>query len=137
MKKLAFIFMLFIPIFSFGQLTESFADGDFTVNPAWTGTTTNFMVNAAGQLQSKATAASTSYLFTPSEAIDTATWECWVKVNYNPSSGNYPAIYLVSDSDNPLNGCNGYFVKILPELLSSPKRRFRTRPIVLPKKIPT
>jgi len=112
MKKLALIFMLFIPIFSFGQLTESFADGDFTVNPAWTGTTTNFMVNAAGQLQSKATAASTSFLFTPSEAIDNATWECWVKVNYNPSSGNYPVIYLASDSDNPVNGCNGYFVKI-------------------------
>jgi hypothetical protein len=112
MKKLAFIFMLFTPVFCFSQFTESFADGNFSDNPVWTGTTSNFWVNVAGQLQSKATVASTSYLFTASEAIDNATWECWVKINYNPSSGNYPAIYIITDNNDLSSGCNGYFVKI-------------------------
>ena len=112
MKNLAFIFMLFVPVFGFSQIYETFSDGNFTDNPTWTGTSSNFWVNALGQLQSKAIIASTSYLFTPSEAIDNATWECWVKINYNPSSGNYPAIYIISDSNDLSSGCNGYFVKI-------------------------
>ena len=112
MKKLAFIFMLFVPVFCFGQFTETFAGGNFTDNPVWTGVTSNFFVNTSGQLQSKATTASTSWLFTVSEAIDNASWECWVKINYNPSSGNYQAIYIVSDNNDVSSGCNGYFVKI-------------------------
>lgn len=112
MKKLALIFMLFLSVFSFGQLTETFSDGDFTNNPTWTGTTSNFWVNPSGQLQSKASAASTSYLVTASEAIENASWECWVKINYNPSAGNYPAIYIISDTNDLSSGCNGYFVKI-------------------------
>jgi len=112
MKKLAFIFMLFMPVFCFSQLTETFADGNFTDNPAWTGTTSNFFVNSSGQLQSKAAAASTSWLITASEAINNATWECWVKINYNPTSGNYPVIYIIADNNDLNSGCNGYFVKI-------------------------
>ncbi len=112
MKKLAFIFMLFVPFFCFAQFTETFSDGNFTENMVWTGTTYNFWVNTAGQLQSKAASASTSWLFTTSEAIDNASWECWVKINYNPSSGNYPVIYIISDNNDLSTGCNGYFIKI-------------------------
>ena len=104
--------MLFIPVFGFSQVSETFSDGDFISNPAWTGMSSNFQVNSSGQLQSKASVASTSWLFTASEAIDNASWECWVKINYNPSSGNYPAIYIISDNNDLTSGCNGYFVKV-------------------------
>ena len=104
--------MIFLPFFCFSQVNESFLDGNFINNPIWTGTTANFMVNPAFQLQSKAITASTSYLFTPSEAFDDAVWECWVKINYNPSSGNYAAVYLASDNNDLSTGCYGYFVKI-------------------------
>jgi len=112
MKKLGLFFMIILPFFCFGQVNESFLDGNFINNPNWTGTTSNFMVNNALQLQSNATAADTSFLFTPSEAFDTATWECWVKMNLNPSSNNNMSVYIVSDRADIANGCYGYFIQI-------------------------
>lgn len=104
--------MFFVPIFCFGQVNESFLDGNFINNPIWTGSTSNFFVNSAFQLQSQATSTSTSFLFTPSEAIENATWECWVKITYSTSATNYAAIYLVSDKNDITSGCNGYYVQI-------------------------
>lgn len=112
MKNLSLFFVFFVPVLCFGQVNETFSDGDFTNNPTWTGTTSNFTVNAAYQLQSQATTTSTSYLFTPSEAFDNATWECWVKITYNPSAYNYAIIYLTSDKNDLTSGCNGYYVQI-------------------------
>ena len=112
MKNISVFLAIFVPIFCFGQVNETFLYGNFINNPIWTGTSSNFFVNPSMQLQSKATVASTSYLFTPSEAIDDATWECWVKINYNPSSSNYASIYLVSDKNDLTSGCNGYYVQI-------------------------
>ncbi|MBV5283022.1 MAG: hypothetical protein JZU53_11390 [Paludibacter sp.] len=112
MKNLSVFLAIFVPFFCFSQVNETFLDGNFINNPIWTGTSSNFSVNTSMQLQSKAAVASTSYLFTPSEAIDDATWECWVKINYNPSSGNYASIYLVSDKNDLTSGCNGYYVQV-------------------------
>ena len=112
MKKLGLFFMILLPFFCFGQVNESFSDGNFTDNPTWTGDVFNFMVNSSFQLQSKAIAADTSYLFTPSEAFENATWEYWLKLNLNPSSNNNAAVYLVSDKADVSAGCNGYFVQI-------------------------
>ncbi|MEI6752460.1 MAG: lamin tail domain-containing protein [Paludibacter sp.] len=112
MKKSGLIFMIFLPFFCLGQVNDRFTDGDFTTLPAWTGITTNFQVNTSGQLQSKATTSSTSYLFTPSEAFDNATWECWVKINYNSTVYNYVSIYIASDRNELSTGCYGYFVQI-------------------------
>lgn len=112
MKNLGLFFMIFLPVFCFGQVNESFLDGNFINNPIWTGTTANFTVNSALQLQSQATATSTSFLFTPSEAIENASWECWVKINYSTSSSNYASIYLISDKADISTGCNAYYVQI-------------------------
>lgn len=112
MKKLSIFFVIFLPIYCIGQVTESFSDGNFTQNPVWTGHVDNFTVNSSFQLQSKATSTSNSFLFTPSEAFDDATWECWVKIAYNPSSSNYASIYIASDKSDIANGCNGYYVQI-------------------------
>lgn len=112
MKNLSLFFVFFVPVLCFSQVNDSFSDGNFTINPVWTGTTSGFIVNAAFQLQSNTSASSTSYLFTPSEAFDNATWECWVKINYNPSAYNYACIYLSSDKNDVSAGCNGYYVQI-------------------------
>jgi len=112
MKNLSLIFILFVPFFCFAQVNESFLDGNFINNPIWTGTTTNFTVNNSLQLQSQAKATSVSFLFTPSEAMENATWECWVKINYSTSSSNYAAIYLASDRNDITSGCNGYYVQV-------------------------
>jgi len=112
MKRSSLFFAFFVPILCFGQVNDSFSDGNFTINPSWTGATTNFFVNSALQLQSQAVATSISVLFTPSEAFDDASWECWVKITYTTSSSNYAAIYLTSDKSDITGGCNAYYVQI-------------------------
>jgi hypothetical protein len=112
MKKFILSFVLFVPVCCFAQFNETFSDGNFTNNPVWSGTSSNFTVNSSSQLQSKAAASSTSYLFTSSEAFDDATWECWVKITYNPSSQNYASIYIVADRNDISAGCYGYYVQI-------------------------
>ena len=112
MKNLSIIFGFFVPILCFGQVNESFSDGNFINNPNWTGTTSNFMVNTAFQLQSDASTTSTSFLITPSQALDDATWECWVKATYTTSASNYASFYLAFDKENLSAGCNGYYVQI-------------------------
>jgi hypothetical protein len=44
--------------------------------------------------------------------MDDATWECSVKINYNPSSSNYASIYIISDKNDLTSSCNGYYVQI-------------------------
>ena len=112
MKKLSLFFVFFVPVLSFGQVNDTFSDGNITDNPEWTGTTSNFVVNPYFQLQSQAKVASTSFLFTPSEAFDNATWECRVKMTYNPSAYNYACVYLASDKNDITSGCNGYYVQV-------------------------
>lgn len=112
MKKLVVIFPIFVSFFSFAQFNEQFSDGNFTENPVWEGTTENFIVNSDFQLQSNASSASSSFLFTASEAIDNAAWECWVKITYPTSNNNYASIYLVSDRTDISEECNAYYVKI-------------------------
>lgn len=105
-------FLLFAPFFCFTQVSESFSDGDFTQNPTWTGMVSRFWVNHAFQLQSIAQEASTSYLFTPSTAIENGVWECRLKIDYPTSSSNYACIYIISDVSVLENGLKGYFVQV-------------------------
>lgn len=112
MKSHLLFFTIFVPVFLFAQINESFTDGNFTANPVWTGNTQNFKVTTSGQLQSCAQSTSVSALFTPSVSFINAEWNCWVKINYSTSSSNYAAIYISSDTDSISNGCNAYYVQI-------------------------
>ena len=112
MKSYMLFFLFFTPFFCFTQVSESFSDGNFTRDPTWTGTVSNFIVNYAFQLQSAAPVASTSYLFTPSYAIENAVWECRLKIEYPTSSSNYACMYIISDVSTLENGIKGYFVQV-------------------------
>lgn len=105
-------FLLIAPFFCFAQVLESFSDGNFTQNPTWTGTTSNFIVNKAFELQSAAQGASASYLFTPSAAVQHGVWECRLKIDYPTSSSNYVCLYIISDVNVLENGLKGYFVQV-------------------------
>ena len=111
MRPTPFAF-LFLALHAAAQVDEHFSDGDFTRNPAWTGTVDRFIVNNALQLQSAAEEASKSYLFTPSKAFDQAEWQCWVSIDYPTSQYNYAAFYLASDRSDDLDACNAYYVRI-------------------------
>ncbi len=112
MRKITPFAFLFLALHAAAQVDEHFSDGDFTRNPAWTGTADRFIVNNALQLQSAAEEASRSYLFTPSEAFDQAEWQCWVSIDYPTSQYNYAAFYLASDRSDDLDACNAYYVRI-------------------------
>jgi hypothetical protein len=112
MKSSVLFFFHLLPILAFSQLFDQFTDGNFSHNPEWIGTTANFRVNAALQLQSAAPVASTSYLFTRSKAVESAGWECTFIIDYPTSSTNFACMYLISDQPNIENGLNGYYVQV-------------------------
>lgn len=112
MKKSVLFFLLFMPFLAFGQVEEDFSDGDFTINPVWTGTTSSFIVNANFQLQSNAVNAGAHWLFTPSEAIMNAEWECAFLIDYPTSSTNFACFYIISDVAQINSALQGYYVQV-------------------------
>ena len=116
LKKLLLnlIAIVFLKTLCAGQITETFADGDFTNNPTWVGGTTDWIVNSSFQLQSNNTVAnSIFYLSTASTKATTAEWDFYCQITFNPSSANYIDVYLMaSASDLTLTATSGYFVRI-------------------------
>jgi len=106
--------LLLIIITTRSQLTENFADGDFTNNPVWTGGAVDFIVNAGLQLQSNNTNTnSTYYLSTANTLATTAEWDFYVKLDFATSSVNYADVFLIaSSSDLTAAATTGYFVRI-------------------------
>lgn len=94
------------------QFSDDFSDGDFTVNPVWSGDAGKFSINA-NRLQLTAPASTDkAYLSTPSLAINDATWEFLVTIVGSTSGSNYADVYLTSDGANLSGSLNGYFVRI-------------------------
>jgi hypothetical protein len=95
------------------QWTDNFTDGNFSDNPKWTGDTSKFIVNTSGMLQLNALSTDIiAQLATKSDISTKATWCFKVKMDFNPSSGNYAKVYLMSDTDDFRNSVNGYYVRI-------------------------
>jgi len=111
MKRSIFL-LLFIPFWLNAQLTENFTDGNFTSDPAWSGTVEKYIVNAEMQLQLNATEAGQAWLSTPYTAFSgTAEWRFWIKLAFSPSGSNYSDVYLLSDQADLSGTLNGYFLR--------------------------
>ncbi|MBD2713958.1 lamin tail domain-containing protein [Microvirga sp. STR05] len=116
MKKLMLpLLAVLLPLAATAQLTETFADGEFTQNPSWTGDATSFQVTSQ-QLQSDgpATTGTQLQLVTPCQAATGGTvWEFWANLRLATSSGNYADVWLVSEqADLKATGNRGYFVRL-------------------------
>ncbi len=112
-RQFFFLIFILIPTLGFGQFVDDFSDGDFTANPTWSGDAANFEVDGGQKLHLNAPAESdTSYLSVFSEAIDDATWEFLVELDFNPSSSNLARVYLVSNNSNLEGALNGYYVRL-------------------------
>jgi len=108
---LTFCFFL-ITLQVLAQFTDNFSDGEFTTGPVWNGNNTKFSASTQ-QLQLVAPAvAETAYLSTTSGAINNATWEFFIQLDFNPSSTNYARVYLVSDKLDLSGALNGYYVML-------------------------
>lgn len=111
---LAFLVVILFAVNTKAQFTENFSDGDFTASPAWTGSSSDWNVNSAGQLQSNNTVAnSTFYITTPSTLATEAEWEFYVQLGFNTSSTNYVDVFLMAAAnDLTAPATDGYYVKI-------------------------
>jgi hypothetical protein len=106
-----FTILLFCPLFTLAQLTDSFNDGDFTNAPTWAGNTGDFTVTGDMLNSNGPQASSVIYLSTASTLIDSAEWNFLLRLDFNPSSSNQARIYLVSDQQDLSGALNGYFVQ--------------------------
>lgn len=95
-----------------GQVTDDFSDGDFTANPSWQGTTSEFIVNASQQVQTNNSIAATSYITTPHglSTLQNHEWHFWVKQNFSPSSSNFGKVFLSADNSDLTAVQNGYYL---------------------------
>ena len=113
MKKILTILLFSVNLLSFSQWTDDFSDGDFLNSPAWQGQTGNFEIDALNQLHLIAPAFDdTSYLAVPSTAIENASWEFYVEMDFATSGTSLSRVYLTSNNSNLKNALNGYFVMI-------------------------
>ena len=110
------IFSIFIHSSFWGQLTESFNDGDFTSNPTWIGDGSKYEVNGSFELHSNGPAISdTAYLSSNTGSLDfnsTIVWQFYVAMSFNPSNSNNCRVYLTSDNTNLKASLNGYYIRI-------------------------
>ncbi|HEY0651629.1 MAG TPA: lamin tail domain-containing protein, partial [Chryseosolibacter sp.] len=117
------IFSKSIPVFvllwsfmtqqALGQIADNFADGNLTSDPAWAGSTANYIVNGSGRLQLNAPVAGSSFLSLPF-SIPTnhnTQWEFVIAHNFSASTQNLTRVYLMSDTQDPLAIQNGYFLQ--------------------------
>lgn len=94
------------------QFTDSFSDGEFITNPGWTGDNSKFSVQV-NRLRLTAPAVNdVAYLSVPSAAINDASWEFLVHLDFDPSGSNYTDVYVVSDQPALTSLLNGYFVRV-------------------------
>lgn len=95
------------------QVFDDFGDGNFYANPAWYGSTDNFIVNASSQLQLSANAAGTSWLSTAFVVVagQNIVWEFYLKQSFDPSSANFGRFYLMSDQRDLSGPLNGYYLQ--------------------------
>lgn len=113
MRKTLLLFMLLSVKLTFGQVSDDFTDGNFSVNPTWSGDASKFYVNSSKQLQSSLNTVSQSVILTTANFLATnVKWEFSVQMNFDPSASNKVRIYLISDQENLTGSLNGYFVQI-------------------------
>lgn len=114
MRKTLLFFILLCTKLSFAQVIDSFSDGDFTNNPTWSGTTSYFHV-VDGVLSSNGPqATSTLYLSTPNSLSSNVAWEFYVNLGFDPSTTNYPRIYLISNQADlsATSGIQAYYLQL-------------------------
>ena len=107
-----FFFWMSVPFLN-AQVSDDFADGEFSSNPTWTGNSNVFIVNPSQQLQLNNVNAATSYLSIPHglSNLQNHEWRFWLKQNFSPSSSNFGKVYLSADNNDLNLVQNGYYLQ--------------------------
>lgn len=99
----------------YAQLNEDFSDGNFNVNPVWTGSnaSVDFIISSAQLRSNSVQSGSSFYISTENTLALNAKWEFQVNLQFSTSGSNYTDVYLISDkADLKSTLINGYFVRI-------------------------
>src|SRR5690554_2236189 len=114
MRQLLLIFCSFFIFTSWGQMSDSYDDGDFTNNPTWVGDVTDFIVNTNNELQLNAAASGESYLSTPHTLTQLEDREWRFKINYafSPSYYNNGDNYMTASDADFSTAPDGIFMRI-------------------------
>lgn len=125
--RLLFLSFIFISSILSAQVTDNFTDGDFSLNPLWSGDAAEFTVNTSKQLQLNNTIAGASYLSTASStsSLNNIEWRFYIKQSFAASSSNYGRVYLASDQANLEGSLNGYYLQFGEALSNDAVELFR------------
>lgn len=94
------------------QVLDDFSDGNIHANPYWFGDTAQFQV-LNGELQLQAIPQSdTSYLSTPINPPDSASWAFTFELDFNPSSSNYLRWFPLADEPDLTVSENAYYLQM-------------------------
>jgi len=105
--------ILFGPILAYGQFVDDFSDGDFTNAPMWFGEDMNFEVDVNNKLHLNAPPVTdVTRLSVASQAINNASWEFTIAMDFNPTSANFAQVFLTASSSDLEGDLAGYFVRI-------------------------
>lgn len=112
-KTLLFLLLLCTKI-TFAQLNDSFTDGDFTNSPSWIGNTTSFQIIDGVLVSNGPQSTSTLYLSTTNSLSNNVAWEFYLNLTFDPSTANYPRIYLASNQQDlsSTTALQGYYLQI-------------------------
>ena len=112
--KYLLLLLLLCPLLAVAQLAETFADGDFTQKPAWTGDVGSFRVaNQVLQSAGPATTGTHLQLVTPCQASTGTSWEFWANLKLATSASNLADVWLLaSQPDLKSAATTGYFVRL-------------------------
>ncbi|MEY4126748.1 MAG: hypothetical protein RL737_937, partial [Bacteroidota bacterium] len=112
LRILLFHFFLALTLCFNAQLSDNFSDGDFTQNPVWQGSTGDFIVNGAGELQLNSVLAGASYVSTPHllSNLTNKEWQIKVRQTFSPSSSNFGKVFLTADNADMNLVQNGYYL---------------------------
>ena len=127
MRYILINFFILTSSLLFAQISDDFSDGDFTTNPAWSGTPGDYIVNAGFETQLNNTIAASSYLSTAHglATLDTKEWKFWTKQTFAPSSTNYGRVYLTSSSPDLTSDPDGFYIQLGEALSNDAVRLFK------------
>jgi hypothetical protein len=108
---------LLLAVFYFGaasaQVIERFSDGDFTQNPIWFGSGSQWAVDSF-RLRSSATGPNQRFSISTFSSPDTTLQLTMdISLGFNPSSQNYVDVFVMSTDTNLLSTTSvGYFIRM-------------------------
>lgn len=111
MKRILF-FLILLPIYLQSQVRDDFSDGNFTLNPVWTGDTSAFKVNSQYQLQLSSSESDTSCLITKVNSFEDMEWSFYVRMSFNTSLNNYVRIYLYANMAEIYKAADAIYIQV-------------------------